>query len=130
LYDPAVSEAVEEGPYPGAAVLVAALATFFFPLISLIAALIMLSGEQAARRRAQLRTWAWLSGGWLALQLVVFLTLLLSVVVWSSEADIDTDRSGPCVGGPVLGESIETDSAGRAVVPCEISGTATVTLPG
>jgi hypothetical protein len=62
-----------DDPYPGSAVLAAAIATFFFPVISLIAALLLLSAEQRPSRRASLRTWAWVSAGWIALQVLVVL---------------------------------------------------------
>jgi len=54
------------------------LATVFFPFISLIAALLLLGGQTDPRKRSQLRTWAWASGGWLALGAVI--TVLLATV--------------------------------------------------
>ena len=66
--------------YSGAAVAGAALATVLFPLIALIAALLLLTGQADPRRRAQLRTWAWISGGWLALMVVVLSVLALVTV--------------------------------------------------
>jgi len=50
----------------------------FFPFISLIAALLLLGGQTDPRKRSQLRTWAWASGGWLALGAVI--TVLLATV--------------------------------------------------
>ena len=47
--------------YGGASVAGAVLATLFFPLISLIAALLLLGGQTDPRKRSQLRTWAWVS---------------------------------------------------------------------
>jgi len=61
--------------YNGAAVAGAVLATVFFPLIALIAALILQGNESDPRKKAQLRTWAWASGGWL-----IFGTVVLSVL--------------------------------------------------
>jgi hypothetical protein len=52
--------------YTGAAVAGAVLATLFFPFISLIAALLLQGGQSDPRKKAQLRTWAWASGGLLA----------------------------------------------------------------
>ena len=49
--------------YTGAAVAGAVLATLFFPLIALIAALVLQGGQHDPRKRSQLRTWAWASGG-------------------------------------------------------------------
>jgi hypothetical protein len=53
---------------------------FFFPLISLIVALLLMGGQQNERKRGQLRTWAWISVGWIALQV---LFVLLFFVGWS-----------------------------------------------
>lgn len=64
--------------YPGAAVAGAVLATLFFPLIALIAALLLQGGQADQRKKAQLRTWAWFSGGWLAFG-VLLAVLLVSV---------------------------------------------------
>ncbi len=47
----------------------------FFPLIALIAALLLQGGDVDPRKRAELRTWAWVSAGWLALQVVVSVVL-------------------------------------------------------
>ncbi|MFZ0342680.1 MAG: hypothetical protein WAL31_10140 [Gaiellaceae bacterium] len=63
----------EAGPYDGAAVAGAVLATLFFPLIALIAALLLLGNERSPQRRSQLRTWAWASGGLMVLDLVLVL---------------------------------------------------------
>jgi hypothetical protein len=41
------------------------LAALFFPFIALIAALLLQGGQPDPRKKAQLRTWAWVSGGWL-----------------------------------------------------------------
>jgi hypothetical protein len=49
--------------YPGAAVAGAVLATLCFPLIALIAALLLQGGRPDARKKAQLRTWALVGGG-------------------------------------------------------------------
>ena len=65
--------------YEGATVAGAALATVFFPLIALIAALLLLGGQPEPRKRSQLRTWAWLSGAWTVLGVALF--LLLSGVI-------------------------------------------------
>lgn len=62
--------------YNGAAVAGAVLATVFFPLIALIAALILQGNESDPRRKAQLRTWAWASGGWLVFGAVIMFVLV------------------------------------------------------
>jgi hypothetical protein len=67
-----------EAGYPGAAVAGAALATVFFPFISLVAALLLQGTEPDPRKRSQLRTWAWASGGWLLFG-VVMAVILASV---------------------------------------------------
>lgn len=68
----------EEAGYTGAAVGAAVLATLFFPFVALIAALLLQGGQRGARKKAQLRRWAWASGAWLAFGLV--LTVLLAEV--------------------------------------------------
>jgi hypothetical protein len=68
--------APSEAGYDGAAVAGAVLATLFFPFVALIAALLLQGGEQDLRKKRQLRTWAWVSGGWLVLD---FLFVLLAV---------------------------------------------------
>jgi hypothetical protein len=54
-----------EAGYGGAAVAGALLAALCFPLIALIAALLLQGGQPDPRKKGQLRTWAWVSGGWL-----------------------------------------------------------------
>jgi len=61
--------------YEGAAVAGAALATVFFPFFALVAALLLQGGQSDPRKKSQLRSWAWWSGGLLVLELVVFLVL-------------------------------------------------------
>jgi hypothetical protein len=80
----------EQNGYSGAAVAGAVLATFFFPLFSLIAALLLLGGQTNPDKRASLRMWAWASGGWILLQLVVVIALIGSVAHSSGD-------SGPSV---------------------------------
>jgi hypothetical protein len=67
----------EEAGYTGAAVAGAVLATLCFPLISLIAALLLQGSQTDPLKRSQLRTWAWASGGWLVFGAVVAVTLAL-----------------------------------------------------
>ena len=61
--------------YNGAAVAGAVLATLFFPFIALIAALLLQGNESDPRKQAQLRTWAWASGGWLVSGAVIMFVL-------------------------------------------------------
>jgi hypothetical protein len=67
--------------YDSASVAGALLGTLFFPLIALIAALLLQGGQPDPRRKAQLRTWAWVSGGWLVFG--AFLGVVLATVAWS-----------------------------------------------
>jgi heme A synthase len=69
--------------YDGAAVLGAVLATIFFPLIALIAALLLMGGQPNPYKRRQLRTWAWLSGGLIALQVLL---VVLALGAWTSQS--------------------------------------------
>ncbi|HEY7421713.1 MAG TPA: hypothetical protein VH541_06865 [Gaiellaceae bacterium] len=64
-----------DGGYTGPAVAGAVLATLFFPLIALIAALLLQGGQREPRKKAQLRTWAWASGGWLVFAGVIWFVL-------------------------------------------------------
>jgi len=61
--------------YSGAAVAGAVFATVFFPLIALIAALLLQGSQPGPRKRSQLHTWAWASGGWLVFAAVVMVVL-------------------------------------------------------
>ena len=80
---PTASPASEEG-YPGPVVLGGAIATFFFPVISLIAALMLMGGEASPQKRSQLKTWAWASFAFLALQALLFLFLLIGIAAGGS----------------------------------------------
>lgn len=65
------TDARAEPGYSGAAVVGAVLATIFFPLIALIAAVLLLGGQQDPAKRSQLRSWAWISGAWVVLGVVL-----------------------------------------------------------
>ncbi len=69
------SSAPSEAGYNGPAVAGAVLATLFFPLIALIAALLLMGNESNPQKRSQLRTWAWASGGLMVLGIVLFAVL-------------------------------------------------------
>jgi hypothetical protein len=69
----------QEKDYPGSTVVAAALATIFFPLISLIVALILMGQQRNERKRAQLRTWAWASAGWIVFGFVIAMVFFLAV---------------------------------------------------
>jgi hypothetical protein len=64
-----------ERGYTGGAVVGAVLATIFFPFIALIVALVLQGGQSDPRKKEQLRTWAWLSGGLLLLGVVLVVIL-------------------------------------------------------
>jgi fumarate reductase subunit D len=72
--------APSDAGYDGAAVAGAVLMTLFFPFIALIAALLLQGGQQDPRKKSQLRTWAWASGGVMVLDLVL---VLLAVGVFA-----------------------------------------------
>jgi hypothetical protein len=57
------SQPQNAGPYNGAAVAGAVLATLLVPPFALIAALLLMGSETSPERRSQLGTWAWASGG-------------------------------------------------------------------
>jgi fumarate reductase subunit D len=69
-----------EAGYAGGAVAGAVLGTVFFPLFALIVALLLQSGQSDPAKRAQLRTWAWASGAWLVLEVVVSVVLALVTI--------------------------------------------------
>jgi hypothetical protein len=120
-----------ERAYPSSTVAAAAVATLFFPVISLIAALFLLGNERDPGKRSMLRTWALAAGGFLALQA---LFVVLAFVAWSSGGGSDVgqiqriDRGGPCVGGPEIAAT-GTDISGNGTkfrVPCTGGGTTIV----
>ena len=70
---------VGQEEYPSAAVLAAVLATLFFPLISLIVALILMGQQRSESKRAQLKTWALVSAGWIAFEFAIAVVFFLAV---------------------------------------------------
>ena len=70
---------VHEGAgYDPPVVLGGALTTFFFPLVALIVALVLQGSQPNPVKRGQLRTWAWVSGGWLLLHVIVVVIVILA----------------------------------------------------
>jgi hypothetical protein len=64
--------------YGGAAIAGAPLTTVFvpfLPFLALIAALLSIANQTEPRKRSQLRTWAWISGGLLAFEAFVLVVL-------------------------------------------------------
>jgi hypothetical protein len=75
----------EEGAgYDGAVVLGGVLATVFFPLIALIAALILQGSQPDPVKRGQLRTWAWVSAAWIAVQVIVGVIIIIAFVSFAN----------------------------------------------
>lgn len=69
---------MEDEAYPENAVGLAAVGTLFFPLIALVAAFLLLAGEDVGpRKRAQLRRWAWVSAVWLVIATATAVLLAL-----------------------------------------------------
>jgi hypothetical protein len=118
-------EPLRQDEYPTSTVIGAALATLFFPLVSLIVALVLMGRQRSERKRAQLKTWAWASAGWIVLQLVMAVVLLAAV----SSSGGPVDRSGPCVGGPKIGADGTSTDGVNFVVPCAGGGTTTMRFP-
>jgi hypothetical protein len=115
----------EEG-YPSSSVAGAVVATLFFPIFALIAALMLLGGQKNPHKRAMLRNWAWASAAWTVVPAVA-LIVLASTTLGSSHSGID--RSGPCVGAATGEGRNVPGSTTKFVVPCEFGGTETVTIP-
>lgn len=113
--------------YSGAPVAGAILGTVFFPFISLIAALVLQGGQTNPRKKAQLRTWAWASGGYLALGVVIAVIVFASI----AHASGSSDSSGPCEGGPKMGSAAKQvpGTTNKFVQPCEFGGSQTITFP-
>jgi hypothetical protein len=69
----------EGSGYDGAAILGGVLATVFFPLIALIGALLLQGNERDPVKRGQLRRWAWVSAGWLAVQAIFAIFMFIAI---------------------------------------------------
>ncbi len=122
---PPSTPSADAGYQPGMK-LGATLLTIFMPFIAVVAALVMLGNERSPIRRAFLRTWAWISAGVLALGLVIAISVVASVA--GTKHHVDT--SGPCVGGPAMGEPGVSLGNGRYRFRCEFGGTTVVNLGG
>jgi hypothetical protein len=121
----AVGEPAPQDEYPNSAVLGATLGTLFFPVVSLIAALVLMGRQSSERRSAQLRTWAFASAGWIAVQLVILLIVFAAI----ASSGPSVDRSGPCVGGPEPGADGRSVGDDKYVFPCIGGGTVTMRFP-
>lgn len=67
--------------------LAAAVATLAFPVVSLIAALLLMSGQPGGRKRGQLKLWGWASVGWLLLQALVLVLFGWAVLTSGGASD-------------------------------------------
>ena len=103
----------------------AVVGTIVAPFISLIIALVMLGDEQNPVRKSFLKTWAAVSGGILAVWLLIVIALFAAV----SSAGPHVSDKGPCQGGPVMGAQGEQIGPHRWRFPCEFGGHAVVNLP-
>jgi hypothetical protein len=129
------SSAPDEGlGYPGSTVAAAVLATIFFPVISLIVAVVLLGNQRDSAKRRGLRTWAWGSVGWGVVQILIGIVLFNAGPGGTGVGPInggEVDRAGPCVGGPEIGATGKDISGNgtKFVIPCSISGTTIVKFP-
>lgn len=115
--------------YSGAPVAGAILGRLFFPFISLIAALLLQGSVTDPRKKAQLRTWAWGSGGWMVFWTIIVVVVATSIGSGSGAGGVN--RSGPCEGGPKMGSAATPvpGSTTKFVQPCEFGGSQTITFP-
>ena len=67
--------APEPERYTGGEIAGAVLGTLFFPPIGLVAALVLLNRESNPAKRSSLRSWAWVSGGLMVLDILVVVVL-------------------------------------------------------
>jgi len=110
----------------GAGVKVAGiLLTVFVPWLALIAALVLRMSEASAVRRASLRSWAVLSGVWLALSVLV---PLIGFGVFASSVQQQVSHNGPCIGGPAPGATGTPVGHGNFRFDCAGGGSTIVHL--
>ena len=76
---PPTSPVVDDQPYGGEITLLAVIGTLFVPLISLIIALVVRSGEKRESRRGFLKTWAIACAAWMCTGWIVAVLFFLSV---------------------------------------------------
>ena len=114
--------------YGGASVAGAVLATLCFPFVALVVALLLLGAQIEPRKRSQLRTWALVSGGWLAFW--TLLVVLAFVSFRSGSGTIQISRAGPCQGGPQPGApGRQIPGTNKFVFACAFGGTETTSMP-
>jgi hypothetical protein len=110
--------------YPTEYKLAAVLLTVIAPFVTLVAALLMRGSQPNPIRRARLRTWAIVSGAWLAVGLVI--VLIVAASVSSAVSHNEPSTSGPCLGGPDLGSSGVSVGHGNFRYPCADGGSTVV----
>jgi len=98
--------------------------TIAMPMIALIVALVLRSAETNPVRRAELRTWALVSGGLLAAGLLIGIIAVASIA--SSLPHVD--HSGPCMGGPAPGATGQPVGHGNYRFNCIDGGSTVVHL--
>jgi len=113
-----------DGDYPQVNKVIAAVLTIFAPIICLIVALVLRSGEQHPVRRNTLKVWAIAAGVWFGLGLVI--VLAVAAAAFHSVADPST--KGPCLGGPQMGATGTPLGHGRYRFPCADGGSTVVNL--
>jgi hypothetical protein len=113
-----------DADYPSEYKLAAGLLTIVAPFVSLVAALIMRGSATNPVRRATLRTWAIVSGTWLALGLLI--VIIVAESVGSAVSHNRPRTSGPCLGGPDMGSSGVPVGHGNFRFPCADGGSTVV----
>lgn len=127
---------VDDDGYTGAPVLGAVLGTIFFPLLAFIAALVLQGAETNPRKKSQLRSWAWISGAWLAVGLLIFILALVAFGVFAGTVvnhvrtgtRIPASNSTPCRGGLKSVATRNIPGTDKYVFPCTLGGTTTVVI--
>jgi hypothetical protein len=115
-----------DADYPWEYRLAAGLLTVVAPFVSLVAALILRGSQSNPVRRATLRTWAVVSGAWLAVGLVI--VVIVAASVGSAVSHNVPNTSGPCLGGPDMGSSGVSVGHGNYRFPCADGGSTVVHL--
>ena len=121
---PGAAPPTDGRPYESSSVVGAVLLTIFAPFIALIVALALRGSERDPAKKQQLGTWAAISGAYLAVAVV-----LVIVLIASFRSSVQTDTSGPCVGGPKIGAVGVSLGDGRYRFPCAISGSTVQYFP-
>jgi hypothetical protein len=111
--------------YGGGVKVAGVLLTVFVPWLALIIALVLRASEASSVRRASLRSWAVLSGVWLALSVLV---PLIGFGVFASSVQLQVSHNGPCIGGPAPGATGTPVGHGNFRFDCAGGGSTVVHL--